>query len=95
MKILTVTALLFAIALPGSATITPAGYSYSTNLHVAPGFSQGTTYTTEFTDADNALVLNASQYQQDSLPLLESISLDSRQCWLNADYVCGVAPQDR
>jgi len=92
MKILTVTALLFAIALPATASVQPGSYSYSID-RVNQSALQEMTYTTEFSDG-SALSLNISEYGQDSLTLA-SIPSNSDQCWVQGDYLCGVSAPDK
>ena len=103
MKILTATALLFAIALPATAQVGPAyrsaqGNSYGNICTATPGSSlslrsgPGKNYRalTQVRDG-NTIGFNTSQYGQDGFRWLLT-SANGRQGWVRADYVCG-APQ--
>ncbi len=92
MKILTATALVFAISLPATATVSPSNYSYSVG-HVNQSVISAMTYSTEFS-TNSAFALHISQEAQDSLSLA-SISSGRHQCWVNADYTCGISEQGK
>ena len=105
MKILTATALLFAIALPATAQVGPAysnryaqGTSYATvctvsrgsNLSVRSGPGKNYRVLTQVRDG-STIGFNNSQYGQDGFRWLLMMT-PGGQGWVRSDYVCG-APQ--
>jgi uncharacterized protein YraI len=103
MKILTATALLFAIALPATAQVGPAyrsaqGNSYGnvctaergSSLSLRSGPGKNYLALTQIRDG-NSVALYNSQYGRDGFKWWLT-SANGRQGWVRADYVCG-APQ--
>jgi uncharacterized protein YraI len=105
MKILTATALLFAIALPATAQVGPAysgryaqGTSYGnvctatrgSSLSLRNGPGKNYRVLTQIRDG-NSVALTNSQYGSDGFKWWLT-SANGRQGWVRADYICG-APQ--
>jgi uncharacterized protein YraI len=101
MKILTATALLFAIALPATAQVayrSAQGDSYGnvctaergSSLSLRSGPGKNYRALTQIRDG-NSVVLTNSQYGRDGFKWWLT-SANGRQGWVRADYVCG-APQ--
>jgi uncharacterized protein YraI len=99
MKILTATALLFAVALPATAQVGPAyrsaqGNSYcsvctaqrgsSLSLRTGPG--KNYRVLTQIRDG-NSITLTDSQYGRDGFKWWLT-NANGRQGWVRADYVC-------
>ena len=105
MKILTATALLFAIALPAAAQVGPAyrsaqGNNYGnvctaergSTLSLRSGPGKNYRALTQIRDG-RGISLNSSQYGSDGFKWWLT-SANGRQGWVRADYVCGVAVGD-
>jgi len=102
MKILTATALLFAIALPATAQVGPA-YSdrasgnlvhgqactseKGSSLSIRSGPGKNYRVITQVRDG-NYIGLRGSQYGRDGFRWFR-VDADGRQGWSRADYVCG------
>jgi uncharacterized protein YraI len=102
MKILTATALLFAVALPATAQVGPAYLSQSSSygnvctaergssLSLRSGPGKNYRVLTQIRDG-SSVALNNSQYGRDGFKWWMTAA-NGRQGWVRADYVCG-APQ--
>jgi uncharacterized protein YraI len=100
MKILTATALLFAIALPAAAQVGPAyqpvARLYGTVCTAEPGSSlslrrgpgRNNRVLTQIPDGSSLALFN-SQYGQDGFKWWLT-NANGRRGWVRADYVCGV-----
>jgi uncharacterized protein YraI len=101
MKILTVTALLFAIALPATAQVGPAYMSQNSSygnvctaqrgssLSLRSGPGKNYRSLTQIRDG-NSIAVNSSQYGQDGFKWFLT-SANGRRGWVRSDYVCGVS----
>jgi uncharacterized protein YraI len=101
MKILTVTALLFSIALPAAAQVGPAYVSQSSSYGTVCTAQRGSSLSLRNGPGKNYRVLtqvrdgktvgiNNFQYGQDGFKWLLT-SANGRRGWVRSDYVCGVS----
>jgi uncharacterized protein YraI len=104
MKILTATALLFAIALPATAQVGPAYRSaqgsissgtvctaeHGSSLSLRSGPGKNFRAITQIRDG-KSVFLEGSRYGQDGFNWLRTSS-NGRQGWVRADYICGISP---
>jgi uncharacterized protein YraI len=101
MKLLTATALLFAIALPAIAQVEPAeskGYTgvgtvctaeRGSNLSVRSGSGKNYRVLTQIRDR-SGIQINDIQYGKDGFQWLLT-SANGLRGWVRADYICGLA----